>query len=365
MVHLREATLADYDQMVGLESTQNLRRRTREEWTRLWLDNPFYKELGSGWPIGWVLEDKDRRIVGTIGNLPLPYVFQGRKLTVATGRGWAVDESYRSVALMLLDQYFGQENVDIFLNTTVNSQAAEAFGVFGSTPVPAGDWTAASYWVTSYPGFARTALSLKKLPLPQLLCYPAAAALWVKDQVTAKRLPRPPRDIEVRSDIRFDARFDDFWEKLTSRRNILLGVRTREMLDWHFGASLQRGDVWLLTVPDGNQLAAYGIFQRRDEPRTGLRRIRLVDFQTVSDDAGCLDAILLKALRLARQSRIHVLEKVGRNVEDTRLIDDFAPYTRRLPAWPFFFHAPDAEFQMTLQQPEVWSPGSFDGDASL
>ena len=365
MTHLREATLADYGQINGLESTQNLRGRSREDWTRLWLDNPLYKQLGPGWPIGWVLEDKDRRIVGTIGNIPLPYVFQGRNLIVAAGRAWAVEERYRSVALMLMDQYFSQQNVDLLLNTTVNALAAEAFGVFGSAPVPAGDWSAASYWVTSYPGFARTALSVKKLPMPRLLCYPAAACLWTKDQVAARRLPPAPRDIQVQRANSFDARFDDLWEQLASRRSVLLGVRNREVLDWHFGASLQRGDVWLLTIPDGRKLAAYGIFQRRDEPRTGLKRIRLVDFQALSDEAGCLNAILRESLRLARQNRVHVLEKVGRNVEDTRLIDDYAPYARKLPAWPFFFHAPDLEFQQTLQQPDVWSPSSFDGDASL
>ena len=181
----------------------------------------------------------------------------------------------------------------------------------------------------------------------------------------AKRLPTQPRDLEVRREHIFDARFDDFWEKLASRRRMLLGVRSHEVLDWHFGPSLQRGDVWLLTIPDGSRLAAYGIFQRRDDPRSGLKRIRLVDFQILSDEAGCLTAILIEALRLARQGRIHVLEKVGRNVEGTRLLDYYAPYTRKLNAWPFFFHAPDPELHITLQEPDVWSPSSFDGDASL
>ncbi len=161
-VNLREAAFADYDQIIALESAQNLRPRTREEWSRLWLANPLYQQLGPAWPIGWVLEDQDRRIVGTIGNIPVPYVFQGRQLIVAAGRAWAVEERYRSVALMLMDTYFSQSNVDIFLNTTVNALAAEAFGVFGSSPVPAGDWSAASYWITRYPGFAKAALTAKK-----------------------------------------------------------------------------------------------------------------------------------------------------------------------------------------------------------
>ena len=364
-VNLREATFADYDQIIRLESTQNLRVRSREEWSRMWLGNPLYKQLEATWPIGWVLEDNDGRIVGTAGNLPLPYVFRGRPLVVATGRGWAVEEAYRGMALMLLDSYFNQPDVDLFLNTTVNALAAEAFNVFGSAPVPTGDWTAASYWVTHYPGFANTALKVKKLPLPNVLHYPAAAALFAKDLFTSKRIPPPPRDIDVQRANTFDDRFDTLWEKLREHSRVLIGARSREVLDWHFGPSLHRGDAWVFTIPMGRGISAYAIFQRRDEPRTGLKRVRLVDFQALDREQECLHAILVQALRIAREEGIHVLEKVGLKIENTALIDQLAPYRRKLPAWPFYFYAPDAGLQEALRAPASWQPSSFDGDASL
>jgi hypothetical protein len=362
-VNLREATFEDYEQIISLEALQHLRTRSCAEWSRLWLDNPLYKEFGESWPIGWVLEDASRGIVGTIGNIPVPYVFQGRKLIVAAGRAWAVEERYRSVALMLMDRYFSQQNVDLYLNTTVNALAADAFGVFGSSPVPAGDWGVSSYWITSYPGFAKTALAIKKLP--QFLCYPAAAGLYLKDLAASKRLPRAPRDIDVQRSKTFDERFDVFWEQLTARRSILMGVRSREVLEWHFGAALKCDDVWLFTVTNGNSLGGYGIFQRRDEPRTGLKRIRLVDFQALFQKADCLLAILAAALRAARRNGIHVVEKVGLKIEDTLLVDQYAPYQRKLSAWPFFFYAPEPELQQALLDPSAWQPSSFDGDASL
>jgi hypothetical protein len=362
---LREATFADYDQIIGLESAQNLRARSRDDWSRLWLENPLYQQLGSAWPIGWVLETAEGRIVGTIGNIPLRYCFQGRQLTVAAGRAWAVDERYRSVALMLMDTYFSQPNVDVFLNTTVNALAADAFGVFGSHPIPTGDWSAASYWVTGYNGFAKTALKIKKLPLPGLLCYPVGAGLSLKDQLTSKRLPRAPREIDVQPAGQFDDRFDAFWESLAAQRNDFIGMRNREWLEWHFGTSLQREHVWLFTVTIGGRLSAYAVFQRRDEPHTGLNRIRLVDFQALAKSDECLLAILSAALQQARVSGIHVMEKVGLNVHGTELIDAYAPYQRKLGAWPFFFHAPDPKLSEALQSESAWQPSSFDGDASL
>ena len=364
-VNLREATFADYDQIVAVEASQKLRARSRDEWTGLWLENPFYRELELGWPIGWVLENEERRIVGTIGNIPIPYVFRGRKLLVAAGRAWAVEERYRSVALMLMDTYFSQPNVDVFLNTTVNALAAEAFGVFGSRPVPAGDWSAASYWVTGYTGFARAALRVKRVPLPALLCVAAGACLYVKDVVAAKRIPATTPGIDVRRTTEFTGQFDDFWNQLATDSSSFLCVRTREMLEWHFGSALRRDEAWLFTVSDAGNLIAYAIFQRRDDANTGLRRIRLVDFHALANSDDCLLTILGAALKLARQTGIHVLEKVGLDVEGTKPIDVHAPYRRKLGAWPFYYHAPDPELSAALESRDAWQPSSFDGDASL
>ncbi len=45
--------------------------------------------------------------------------------------------------------------------------------------------------------------------------------------------------INVQSCSSFDERFDTFWEDLKrSRSHVLLGARTREILDWHFGSAL-------------------------------------------------------------------------------------------------------------------------------
>src|SRR5580698_8290148 len=85
-VRLRQARFEDHAEIAALEQSQGLKAKPFEEWRRLWTCNPSYKEFGPDWPIGWVLEAKGR-IVGTLSNLPLSYVFQGSKLLVATGRG--------------------------------------------------------------------------------------------------------------------------------------------------------------------------------------------------------------------------------------------------------------------------------------
>src|ERR1700704_5171374 len=92
---LRLALLDDYDQITALEAANGLSIKSREEWLHLWRENPAYRQ-GPDWPIGWVLEGGDGRIVGALENVPCLYRFDGRTYVGAFGRGWAVDIRYRA-----------------------------------------------------------------------------------------------------------------------------------------------------------------------------------------------------------------------------------------------------------------------------
>lgn len=361
-VQLREARFSDHAAIAALESAQGLKPKPVDEWRALWADNPAFKEMDS-WPIGWVLETADGKIVGCLCNLPLPYVFRKQKLLIATGRGWAVDEQYRNYALLLMDEYFKQSRVNLFLNTTVNAQAAEAFGVFGSSRVPVGDWSRAAFFVTRYRAFAESALRIKRIALPRLLSYPTALGLYIKEQLTARRLPR--KDVPVQFSRQFDEHFDAFWAALSERSDALLAVRSHAVLNWHFSASLSKNELWVITVSQNGALQAYGIFQQRDEPQFGLKRMRLVDFQALHSKADFCAAILRRALEEAKRQGIHALEHVGCDLENTRVFDDFAPYRRNLPGWSTFYLTEDTELAQSLGDPRAWSPSSYDGDSSV
>jgi hypothetical protein len=361
-VELREARFQDYKAIAALEGSQSLTSKPFDEWRRMWAGNPCYEELGPRWPIGWVLETGDR-IVGCLSNIPLSYTFRGRKLLVAAGRGWAAEDAYRSYALMLMDEYFNQQNVDLFLNTTVNGKAAEAFGTFGSLPVPVGDWGMAAFAITEHRGFAESALRIKAIPMSRLLSYPAGLALSLKDRIISK--PLPQTDIDVRLAREFDSRFTAFWEILSQRSDNLLSVRSRETLKWHFGAALDRDNVWVVTAARNGNIDAYAVFQRRDEPEYGLRRMRMVDFQACEWHDHYCAALVARAYEECRAQRIHVLEHVGCGLERTRIFDGFAPYRRKLPGWCFFYLTRDAELAKYLAEPEAWAPSSYDGDSSL
>lgn len=362
-VHLREACFADHGAIVALETAQGLKPKAFAEWCALWQDNPCYQELGPSWPIGWVLETSAGEIVGSLCNLPLPYVYRGQKLLVAAGRGWAVDEQYRGYALLLMDEYLNQSRVDLFLNTTVNGSAADAFSVFGCLRIPAGDWCRAAFFITHYRAFAESALRIRQSGKPRLLSYPVGLALCAKVRFTAGRIPRSRIPVEFSHN--FDERFDAFWEALSDNGETLLAVRNRAVLQWHFAASLARNELWVLTVSQNNEIQACGIFQRRDEPQFGLKRMRLVDFQALHSRAEFSAAILRQALDRCRAQGIHALENVGCDLENTQVFDEFAPFRRKLSAWSSFYLARTPELAESLRNPAAWAPSSYDGDSSV
>lgn len=365
-IRVREASLEDYAQVSGLESRYGLETKTYDEWKHLWVNNPIYLQRAQRWPIGWVLEDSDRKIVGYLGNIPLSYEFEGKELLVAAGRAWVVDSQYRSYALLLMDYFLAQTNVDLYLNTSLNAQAFEGFQTFGPSPVPIGEWNCSNFWVTNYPGFLASFLMVKEVPFAKILSYPLSVPLFFRDLLTMGRFRKNGKRIDVRFCSGFDERFDSFWEDLKrSRSHVLLGTRTREILDWHFRCALLRDRAWIFRITDGAHLVAYSIFYRQDNVKFGLKRVRLVDFQTLEDDNSLLLPMLSCALERCRRTGIHMLEIMGLCPEKAELIAKLIPHRRKLSSWLSFYKTNNPQLAESLNDPKAWDLYLFDGDSSL
>jgi hypothetical protein len=291
-------------------------------------------------------------------NIPLGYEFEGERVTATTGRGWVVDPDYRAYACLLLDELFQQQDVDLFLNTTVNRHAAEAYRTFDSPPVPAGHWDRSAFWITNYRGFVESFITAKRWKGGSLLAFPAAAALFFRDKLAAPTLTRAKVAVTFETD--FDERFDAFWEELRRRnRNVLLAVRTREALQWHFRYHLKKRRLAIATVSDRRSLIGYAIFCRKDEEEYGLKRIRFIDYQSL-DDGESLASMLSAMLGRCRQDGIHILEDVGCSTRET-----VAPHHRKLSSWLFYYKANNSALAGRLRDPASWRPSLFDGDSSL
>jgi hypothetical protein len=328
----------------------------------LWLGNPLYRELQSGWSIGWVLEDEDHRIVASMGNIPRMFELDGTRIVAATGRGWVADPEYRSASLLLLDHVINQ-HVDLYINNTVNEASVPAISAFQCQRVPVGIWDEYAFWITDYQHVVERSLRRKHYPFSKLLSYPLSAVMFLRDTITTKALDRAEVNIEACH--RFDERFDEFWGNVKRcNPHVLLAVRTREVLEWHYRYGLLNGRIWVLAVIEGPRIVAYAIFDTKQYP-TGLKQARLVDFQSVDGGTSLLPALVGRALRKCREERIYRLINIGRWLEDGEWLERVAPYRRKLPSWVYYYRSNNPQLTDRLRDPEVWAPFLFDGDASL
>lgn len=367
-LRLREVRFADYSQIVALASKFHLYTESYAGWTHLWTDNPAYRETKGKFPIGWVLENGDGAIFGYLGNIPMNYELDGKRLLAAAGRCWVVDTAYRAYSPLLLGTYFQQRNVDLFLNTTVNSQATHAYNIFQGIRAPVGAWDRTLFWITDRRGFAESFLRKEGRAMAKPLSYPLSVGVFFLDRCKRRRFHGNGTAITVLPCACFDDRFEAFWADLRKHKsNLLLAVRSREVLEWHFKFARLQDAAWIYIVEGNSGLVAYSVFVRQDHQDSGLTRVRLADFQCLEPEKApdLLIAMLQAATDRCRQESIHMIELMGVAPELERKLERASPHRRLLPSWVYFYKANDPSLAGKLKNSAVWEPSLFDGDASL
>jgi hypothetical protein len=275
-----------------------------------------------------------------------------------------VEPEYRSAALLLLDRVVNDAHAELYVSNTVSVASTPGVCALGCQRVPVGAWDERVFWITDYRGVLGDFLARKHVPLEPVFSYPLSAAVQLRDRLAKPRLDGA--DVDVEECPAFDQRFDEFWDELRRRnRQVLLGVRTREVLAWHFKHALLENRLWIGAVVDGPRIVAYALLERADIVTSRLRVVRLVDFQSLDGSTALLVPLLSWALRKCRDRGIDKLVSVGRWLEPGELLDRVAPYRRKLSGWTYWYRARTPELAERLRDPRVWAPSAFDADATL
>lgn len=366
--NLREARFDDYAQVAALARKFALDFEDEADWQHLWKGNPAYQEIGGNFPIGWILEDAEGRICGYLGNVPLLYELEGKRLLVSATRAWVVEPAYRRYSLALLRPLYEQANIELFLSTSVNSQSGFASALFKNIRVPVGTWDRSIFWITHPRGFTESFFAKKRWHFAKPFSYPVSLGLSWRDRLAGSGFRKGLNDSALVPLETFDGRFDDFWRELRKKKaGLLLGVRNRATLDWHFRFALRRKDVWIYTCNDTAGMTGYALFLRQERSQVGLNRVCLVDFQCL-DDEKCpafFMAGLWAAFERCRRESVHMLELIGLPPALQARANMAAPHGRMLDHWMYFYKANGAALGAKLKDPAVWEPWLFDGDSSF
>ncbi len=371
MVKVREAFFNDLRDVVALMGRNDIefRDKTLEEWEHLWKDNPVIKNSGITWPIGWVLEAENKGIVGFFGNIPVAYELKEKRLIAAVASSWVVDKAHRNYSMLLVNSYFSQRSADLFLNATANYTAGRVFfDLFKAKKMPQGSYNTVYFRILNYQRFILSATIKKRLSFGKTLTPPLSLLVQGFDKLAGRTF----EDYNIKGLEGkelclscFDERFDEFWKSLRTRYNRFLCVRDSQSLNWHFRYATLNKKIWIFAIEKKSKIISYAIFLRQDNPKIGLRRVRLIDFQTIDDNPSFLVKMMASGLRRCKEEDVYVLEAIGFNPQKIGIIKKSLPHKRKLESWPFFYKTPDESLSKELENSDLWDPCLFDGDASL
>ena len=364
-VKLREVVISDQSQLETLRSRHQMLPESADTFSNIFLGNQQYSGGAALYPMGWVLETADLQLVGHIGNIYLEYYLDGKMVTSTSARSWVVDHNYRGSSFKLLRTFCIQQNINLLTITTANFRAGRVFAAGGAVKPPIGSYDRAAFWIIDHQKFAASLLVKKTIPLPQVLALPIGAVLSAVSWVRNIGRCHPKQHTYISEVNTIDERFDRFWEILRAQPNRLLCVRDRAAMAWRFDRPLRAGNAWIFSYENYNkEFTGYAVFLRQDSPEIGLRRMRLVDFQSEGDGAKFLHDVIEAALSRCHTEDIHVLESIGFGNVRRKQIDALAPYQRQLPSWMFWYKvsAQNPELAKALMNPDVWDPCTYDGD---
>lgn len=360
---IRSARLEDFDGISAVWGRAGFTGLDREKFMHLFAGNPA-AALGQSRGaecIGWVVESAGE-VRGVFGNLLTEYDFEGRRLLAATTSAVAVDPGLRQQAIPLISRFFRQQGVDLLLATTANGAVAPIYRGFRAKWVPHPDYQSVLSWVIDPSAIVRSALVKRGMARLAPLAPLAGAALWAADVFRRRRAnaPGPVSRVE-----RFGHEFDDFWSRLREGPRRLRANRSAGHLEWHFAPGRSRGGVCTLACRSGSGLEGYCVVLRIDSPAIGLRRAVIADLQAVEGRQDVVRCLVAAAIRACADDGVHVLEARGFETPKRSVLLSMRPRMRRSAVNPFLFKAPDNQLDSLLDDPAVWDPCPFDGDAAL
>ena len=219
------------------------------------------------------------------------------------------------------------------------------------------------YWILDYPQFIKTALKKKIKIFIGPLNFVAGLVLKFYDLIIGRNkiFDSKKNVIEVKY---FNHKFDDFWNKLP-KKNKFIAERTSAMLKWHFESAMNKQKISVLALYYENNLNGYIIIMRADNNDIGLKRMQIIDIQTLSNNEETATALITNAIIYAQKQGVYVLELIGFGQDIRRQAAKMNPYVRKLSHSPFFYKLINKELKYTFSEKVEWDASLYEGDGSL
>ena len=353
MIVVRPACIEDADKVHAFQQHHRQPAFSAAAWRQFWLSCPFRKTFDNI-PLGWLLES-DQQVIGLLLNVHMLYDLEGTLLKAGFASGWLVDPEHRNCSLQLLNAYFQQKGLDLWLNDSANATTSKILTAFKVQRIPSADYDAPLLWPLRTRAFAAAGLRRHGIPIPELLAFPVGGALQVARWFKHRNRRYPTQVHSLKS---FDDRFDSLWDRIRSASVRLRAVRSSSVLQWRFQFELADGSAVILAYGT-DEIQGYAVLVRNFREQLRLTVCDVADLQAVDDNPVVLTELLQAAMHVAHEQGAEALRFVGNQGTKRTAALSLRPYSYRTDGWQFY-RAARNDLAATLRSPQLWDISSFE-----
>ena len=362
---IREIQTEDYPQIRELHIKYNLKILDKVEWINFWSRNPCIQDSKDSLPLGWILEE-NKRIVGYLGNIPKEYYYKNKKFVIACSHAWIAEDKYRLEAFSLLNSFFSQKNIDIFMVTSANNISAKIFTRYNAKKIPLQNYQNSMFVILDLEKLIYSFLKYKRLPFEKMigkLVFYLASIIFYKKLTFWKKINKSKK-VELSKII--DGEFDEFWHSYKLNfQDKFLQSRTSNWIKWHMQNKIENGKAWIMSVRENNKILGYAICSERNNDKIKLRRIALIDLVSLEDNQEVYISLIKDCISEAKERGYHIFEIIGFKNLKRKIFSNFKTFNRKLPGFPFYYKSRNYIHDNFLKLGETWDPSLIDGDSFL
>jgi hypothetical protein len=364
-MNIRNVSIKDYGKIKALLKRHNLNLISYERWINLWKKNPSLKNNRIKWIKGWVIEN-NKKIVGHVGQFPMLYFLNKKSYLCSVIYGWAVDERFRSLSILLLKRYFSQTNVDLFLATNLNETSSKIMKMLKVKEVPT---KSLNYSLV-------VALNLRKVikvffrnihfPFKKLILsiFSPFLIIFLKKKLNSWKNKLSTGNIVKQNEI--DGKFDLVWKKITgSQKNKLLFRRDKKWLKWHLNYFIKNRKAWIYFSIKNKKINGYSICIEKNNLETGIKSALLIDLNAFKEPNKTSINLIGANIMEAKRRNCDIFEFRGFDNEKISYMNSFDPFKKKLLINTFCYKTNNKKLNKLLAQSKYWCPSYLDGDAIM
>ena len=358
---LRTATYSDYNQIKELHNKNDIKILEEYEWVNFWKKNPLIKQNDESYPIGWVLIEQGK-IVGYLGNIVKEFLYKKKIIIVACSHAWIVETKYKLESLTLINIYFAQKNIDVFITTTPNKTAEKLFLRYGAKKIPIKNYNENLFQILNVDKFMESFLRYKKIPTNKFFRFIIVSFFKIIFFNKLNFWKKYIQKNELKIHKYCDSSFGFFWEKYKSKNTKFVLSKSLSWLDWHTN---YLKDVFFISISENNQIKGYALCCKRNNDKYDLRRISILDIITIEDKKEIYLSLIKECIKESQKRGYHIIDMIGTNDTKKKMFSNFKTFKRKTSNFLFYYYSNDPELLNILVNDKVWDPSLLDGDSFL